>query len=117
MPDPQQLMQLMQQGGQQAGGAPVTAPMTSPQQNEGQQQAAMVDISMAMDLLEKSLPLFGSETDQGRSLLSALTGLSKTFGEQRDKGRQLVPAEIMQLMQSLPQGGGASPEMQSMKAA
>ena len=99
------------------GGAPVSAPMSTPQPNEGQQQESMVDISMAMDLLEKSLMAFGSESQQGKALLSALTTLSKSFGEQRQSGRDLQGAEIRSLMQSLPAGGGASPEMLSMMGA
>src|SRR5580700_7067561 len=109
MPGPQDLIKLIAGGGGQKaapmpnaappggpppGGAPVGAPMTSPQQNAGVQKAAMVDISMAMDLLEKSLPPFGSESEEGKSLLSALSGLSKTFGEKRDKAKPLVPAEL-----------------------
>lgn len=90
--------------------------MTTPQPNEGEQQAANVDISMAMDLLEKSLMAFGSESDQGKTLLTCLTGLSKTFGAQRPKSQSLVPAELKQLMSSLPQGGGGTPEMKAMGA-
>lgn len=97
-----------------AAGAPVGSPMATPQQNEGLQQSAMVDISMAQDLLEKSLGPFGSETEKGRALLSALQTLSKAFGETRQKSRDLQGAEISQLMQSLPAAGGASPEMKAM---
>ena len=123
MPD-QALMQLMQgAGGKSApppppaaagpapGGAPVGSPMTTPQPNEGEQQAAMVDISMAFDLLEKSMAAFGTETPQGQALHKALGVMTKEFGEKREKAKPLVPAELMQLMSGLPQAGGGSPEM------
>lgn len=122
-----ELMQLMQggagktgaaapppPGGAAPGGAPVGAPMTTPQPNEGEQQAAAVDISMAMDLMEKSLSAFGTESEHGQAIHKALGALMKPFGQKRDKAKELVPAELMQLMSSLPQGGGGSPEMKAM---
>lgn len=127
MPD-EALMKLMAGGAGKTGapgaappppggptGAPVGAPMTTPQPNEGEQQAAMVDISMAMDLLEKSLSSFGSETPAGQSIHKALGIISKEFGEKREKAKPLVPAELMQLMGSLPQAGGSTPEMKAMQ--
>lgn len=123
MPDPK-LMQLMQGGagktgagapppapGAPPGGAPVGAPMTTPQPNEGEQQAAAVDISMAMDLMEKSLSSYGTESEQGQAIHKALGALVKSFGKKNDKAKELVPAELMQLMSSLPQGQGGTPEM------
>lgn len=91
-------------------GAPLGAPMTTPQENAGDQQAAFTQISMAMDMLEKALPAFGSETDQGKSLLGALTQLTKGFGQQRQGGADLIPAELQQLLQGLK----PSPEQQAM---
>lgn len=93
------------------GGAPVTSPMTTPQPNEGARQAAQVDVALALDLLEKALPHFGSETEEGKSLLSALSGLSRKFGQARSKAQGLIPAELKQLIQSQQ----ASPELQAMQ--
>lgn len=95
-------------------GAPVGSPMTTPQPNEGMQQAAAIDVSMALDLLERSLPPFGSDSKEGKALFSALDSLSKVFGDRREKAKTLVPAELMQLMSSLPQAGGATPEMKAL---
>lgn len=92
-------------------GAPVGAPMTTPQPNEGAQQGAQVDIALALDLLEKALPAFGSESEEGKAVLAALSGLSRKFGQQRDKAQQLIPAELQQLMQSQQ----ASPELAAMQ--
>lgn len=95
---------------------PVTAPMATPQPAEGQQQAAMINITMAMDLLEASLAAYGSESEEGQTLLNALSNLSKKFGASKKKAEGLIPAEIMQLMQTLPQAGGGSPEAKAMGA-
>ena len=95
---------------------PVTSPMATPQPQEGTQQAALVNITMAMDLLEASLAAFGSESEEGQALLSSLQGLSRKFGASKKKAEGLVPAEIMQLMQMLPQAGGGSPQAKAMNA-
>ncbi len=126
----EQLMQLVQGGAGTKGAppaapapaegagasssAPVGAPMTTPQGNEGEQQAAMVDISMAFDLLEKTLGAFGAESPQGQAIHKALGIMTKEFGEKRQQAKPLVPAELMQLMGSLPQAGGGSPEAKAM---
>ncbi len=126
MPDPKLIALMQGAGGKSApppppaaagappGGAPVGAPMTTPQPPEGEQQAAMVDISMAMDLLEKSMASFGTETPQGQAIHKALGAMVKEFGEKKEKAKPLVPAELMQLMSGLPQAGGGSPEMGAM---
>jgi hypothetical protein len=88
--------------------------MTTPQVNEGEQQASMVEISMAFDLLEKALTSFGSESQAGQAIHKALGIMTKQFGEKRQEAKPLVPAELMQLMSALPQAGGGSPEMQAM---
>lgn len=118
------LMRLMAGDGSPAGGAggaptagapptgaPVGSPMTSPQGNDGIQQAALVDISMALDLLEKSMAAFGTETMEGQALHKALGTLVKQFGQKRESGQQLQGAELQQLMQSM---GQKSPEMMAM---
>jgi len=118
MPDniPPELMALMQGGAQPGsagavGGAapnsaPVSSPMSNPQPNEGEKQAAMSQVQMAVDLLEQTLPPFGSETPEGKAILSVLKVLSATFGEKKDKARGLIPSEIMNLVASLPKGAG-----------
>ncbi len=100
-------------GGMPAGGAP----MSTPEPARGDKQSAMVNVSIAMDLLEQALPALGSESEEGRVVLTCLANLSKKFGAQRPKAQELVPAELMQLMGSMPggmsmgSGGGAAPPM------
>jgi hypothetical protein len=96
---------------------PVTAPMSTPQPQEGTQQSAMININMAMDLLESSLAAYGSETEEGQALLNSLSTLSRKFGASKKKTEGLIPAEIMSLMQTLPQAGGGSPQAKAMAGA
>jgi len=94
---------------------PVSAPMSAPQPKQGEKQNALINVSLAMDLLEQTLPPLGSETEEGQTILSCLKTLSSKFGHTRSKSQELVPAELMQLMQNLPQAGGASPEQKAMQ--
>ena len=123
MPDqiPPELMQAMQGGGGQPGGAPagagtppppsgpVSAPMSTPQDNAGEKHAAMSQVQMAVKLLEQTIAPFGSDSDEGKTILDVLKKLSGTFGESQDKGRALIPSEIMNLVSGMPQGAGGPP--------
>ena len=93
---------------------PGGSPMTTPQPAHGDKQNAMVNVNLAMDLLEQTLPSLGSESEEGQAVLKALSGLSSRFAQTRAKTQELVPAELAQLMQSLPQMGGMSPEAKAM---
>lgn len=75
----------------------------------------MVQVETAMQMLEKALPVLGSNTPEGKAALSALHTLSQKF--QRQKSEELVPAQIAEMaraqrqspiaqMMSQPQGGG-----------
>jgi hypothetical protein len=104
------LMELMQ-GGQQSKGnnPPAAAPMATPQPEEGKKQGASAQIHMAIAILEQTLSSFGSGSEEGEAVLKALTTLGHQFGSEREKGRELIPSEIMNLMSTLPQGAGAPP--------
>lgn len=115
------VMQLMQAD---SGAAPITppsslaeaetppmgAPMSSPEPKEGDKMAARVNVQMAMDLLQQSLPAFGAESDEGKAIMTVVKNLTKSFGERENKVKELIPAEIIQMMQTLPQAAGATPE-------
>lgn len=102
-----ELMQMMQKkgGGQQP---PASSPMSTPQPNEGEKQGAMAQVQMATKILEQTLAAFGSGSEEGKAVLDALTKLNKAFGESSDKGRDLIPSEIMNMVGSMPQGAQAS---------
>ena len=105
------------QPGAQPPAPPVSAPMSSPEPKQGEKQNAMINVSLAQDLLEQTLPALGSETDEGAEILKVLGILSKKFGESARKSKELVPAELMQMMHNLPQMGGMSPEMKALQGA
>lgn len=90
---------------------PVSSPMSTPQPNEGEKQGAMTQVQMAMDILERSLPAFGSESEEGSTVIDALAKLGKRFGgAQRAKSKEMMPSEIMNMVASLPKGPmGAHP--------
>lgn len=125
---PEALMKLMAGGGgtdSAAGPNPMSAaapsneapgggPMSTPGPKEGEIQKARVNISMVFQLLEQSLPAFGSQSEEGKSVLQALSTLTKKFGKDRQKADQLIPAELMQLVQSVPGMGGGTPAAQAM---
>lgn len=89
---------------------PMGAPMSTPEPKEGEKASARINVQMAMDLLQQSLPALGAESEEGQAIMKVVRDLTKSFGERESKSKELVPAEIMQLMQTLPQAGGATPE-------
>lgn len=89
---------------------PTGAPMSTPQPKEGEKLAAKVNVQIAMDLLQQSLPAFGADSKEGQEIMKVIKGLAKEFGETESKTRELIPAEIIQMMQTLPQAAGATPE-------
>jgi hypothetical protein len=96
---------------------PMASPMSTPEPKMGSKAAANINIQMAMDLLEQSLPALGSESDEGQQIMKSLASLHKMFGKREAKNRELMPAEILQMIQTLPQAGGASPEQRSIAQA
>jgi hypothetical protein len=91
--------------------------MSTPEPKMGNREAAMINVSMALDLLEQSLPALGSETPEGKSILAAIRTMTGLLGPKKEKTAELQPAEILQLLQTLPQAGGASPEAKAMAGA
>lgn len=83
--------------------------MTTPQPKAGLAQAAVMNVSIVFRLLEQSLPAFGSTSPEGRAILSALKTLTGAFGKDRQKGEELIPAELMQLMATQMPGAGGPP--------
>jgi hypothetical protein len=88
--------------------------MTTPQPKEGQMQAAKTNIAICFKLLEESLGSFGAQTEEGKAVLSALSTLTKKFGEDRAKSEQLIPAELMQMNSA--SGAAPGPAAQAMPA-
>lgn len=96
---------------------PMSAPMSTPEPKMGNKEAAMVNISMAMDLLEQSLPALGSDSAEGKQVLSAIKQMTGIVGAKKAKTDALQPTEILQMLQTLPQAGGATPGGKAMSEA
>ena len=97
--------------------APMASPMSTPEPKMGNREAAMINLAMAMDLLEQSLPALGSETPEGQKILGAIRTMTSVIGPKKAKTNELQPAEIMQMLQTLPQAGGATAEGKAMQQA
>jgi hypothetical protein len=69
--------------------------MAQPTPNDGARQMGMVQVETAMQMLEKALPVLGSNTPEGKACLAALNTLSQKF--QRQEAEQLVPAQIAEM--------------------
>ena len=121
MADNAQLMALMQgAGGETPGGVsvgeappssppPMPTPMSTPEPKAGVKEAALVNVSMAMDLIEQALPAIGSESPEGQKLINAISALTTVLGPKKQKAGELQNAEILQLLQNLHQAGGGTP--------
>lgn len=96
---------------------PSAAPMSTPEPKMGNREGALVNISMAMDLIEQALPSLGSESEEGQKALAAIRSLTGLLGPKKQKTGELQQSEIIQMLQNLPQAGGATPEGRAMSQA
>jgi hypothetical protein len=76
--------------------APMASPMSTPEPKMGTKEAAMVNLSMAMDLIEQSLPALGSESEEGQKALSVLRVLSGVLGQKKAKAGDLQATGLRQ---------------------
>lgn len=70
----------------------------------GTRESALVNLGTANDLIEQALPGLGSESPDGQKALAALRALSGILGPRKANVNELQPAQIMQMLQSLPKG-------------
>jgi hypothetical protein len=96
---------------------PMGAPMSTPEPKMGSREGAMLNVGMVIDMLEQSLPAFGATSEEGRVVMDVISKLNKMIGGRKATTNELQQAEIMQLMQTLPQAGGATPEGRAMAQA
>jgi hypothetical protein len=96
---------------------PMGSPMSTPEPKMGSKEAAKINLGMAQDLLEQSLPALGSDTEEGKAALSAISAINKVLGARKGKTNELQHSEILQMLQTLPQAGGGTPEGKAMAAA
>ena len=96
---------------------PMGSPMSTPEIKSGDREGAMVNLSMAQDLLEKALISLGSDSEEGKSVLGAIGTINRALGSKKQKAGELQQSEILQMLQNLPQAGGQSPEGSAMAQA
>ena len=96
---------------------PMGSPMSTPEPKLGNKEGALVNISIVIDMLEQSLPAFGADSEEGRVVMDTISKLNKMLGGRKAQTNELQQAEIMQLLQTLPQAGGATPEGRAMAQA
>ncbi len=96
---------------------PMAAPMSTPEPKMGNREGALVNLGLAIDLIEQSLPALGGDSPEGQKVLSALKTLSGVIGGKRESTNELKQSEILQMLQTLPQAGGATPEGKALAAA
>lgn len=87
---------------------PSSAPMSNPTEQEGLKAQAKQGIQLAVKLLESTLLPFGTQSPEGKKILSAINSLTKIGGE--TGGPDMNQAEIKMLAaQAGPQGAGPAP--------
>jgi hypothetical protein len=97
--------------------APMGAPMSTPEPKMGNREGALVNLGIALDLIESAIPNLGSETEEGQKAMAAMRSLGGLLGPRKKKTNELQDAEIMQMLQNLPRAGGMSPEARAMASA
>lgn len=96
---------------------PMAAPMSTPEPKMGTKESAMLNLSMAMDLLNQSLPGIGVNSAEGKRVLDAIRVITGILGPDKERTDELQPTEILNMLQTLPQAGGATPESKAMSSA
>lgn len=64
-------------------------------------------VQVALKLLEQSLVPFGSGSQEGGAIMKAISALTKAFGKDEEKSKELMPAELKQALMG---PGGAPPQ-------
>ena len=96
---------------------PMAAPMSTPEPKMGNKEGALVSLGLAIDLIQQALPALGSSSAEGAKVLSALRTLSGVVGGKKESINEFKQSEILQMLQTLPQAGGATPEGKALAAA
>jgi hypothetical protein len=64
---------------------------------------------MALDMLQSAIGAFAPDSEENQTIQKVVADITRRFGEREGDTRQLIPAEILQMIQTLPQAGGATP--------
>lgn len=94
---------------QEATTSPMASPMTTPEPAKGEEEKARLNIMMALDMLQSAMGVFAPESKEAKTVEKLVADITRTFGERESDTRRLIPSEILQMIQTLPQAGGATP--------
>ena len=94
---------------QGAATPPMASPMSTPEEKKGEQEKARLNIMMALDMLQSAIGAFAPDSEENSTIQKVVADITRRFGERESDTRQLIPAEILQMIQTLPQAGGATP--------
>lgn len=90
---------------------PMAAPMSTPEPKMGSKEGGLINLSMALDLIQQAIPALGAESEEGKKAMLVIKGLNGILGAGKPRTDELQSAEIMQLLGSLPQAGNVTPEV------
>jgi len=94
---------------QDEGTAPMASPMSTPEPKRGEEESARLNIMMALDMLQQAMGVFDMNSPEAKTIEGVVAEITRRFGEREADTRRLMPSEIIQMIQSLPQAGGATP--------
>jgi hypothetical protein len=89
--------------------SPMASPMSTPEPKRGDEEAARLNIMMALDMLQQAMGSFAMDSAESKTIEKVVADIMRRFGEREADSRRLMPSEIIQMIQSLPQAGGATP--------
>jgi hypothetical protein len=89
--------------------APMASPLSTPEPKRGEEEAARLNIMMALDMMQQALAAFAMGSEESQTIEKVIAEITRRFGERESDSRRLMPSEIIQMIQSLPQAGGATP--------
>ena len=86
----------------------------APQDPKGTVEMAKVNLKIAIHLLEQAIPVFGTQSPQGKAVMSALSSLAKDFG--KNEAEDLTNSQLMNMFSQMqktqgPPGGQIPPEL------
>jgi hypothetical protein len=87
---------------------PAAAPMSNPTEQEGLKAQARQGLQLAVKLLEASLLPFGTQSPEGKKILSAINSITKLSGE--SGGPDLQQAEMKMLASKVGPQDAAGPK-------
>lgn len=89
---------------------PSAAPMSNPTEQEGLKAQARQGIQLAVKLLESTLLPFGTQSPEGKKILSAINSLTKIGGETGGPDMQQAEVKMLGALAG-PQDAGPKPPM------